>query len=60
MGKITNSLEGVRKEMGKVSWPSQKELQDNTTVVVLFSIILSIFIFIIDQIYSTALEALFQ
>jgi preprotein translocase subunit SecE len=60
MGKIKNTLEGVRKEMGKVSWPSQKELQDNTTVVVLFSIILSLFIFIIDQIYSTALEALFQ
>jgi len=60
MNKIKEFIEGVRKEMRKVSWPSQKELKDNTVVVIVFSIILSIFIFGIDHIYSTVLEAIYK
>ncbi|MCC5933590.1 MAG: preprotein translocase subunit SecE [Candidatus Cyclonatronum sp.] len=59
MSKIKNFSEGVRKEWNKISWPTQKELQDNTAIVVLFSIILSLFIFFIDQIYTKALEFIF-
>lgn len=59
MSKIKNFSEGVRKEWNKISWPTLKELQDNTTIVVLFSIILSLFIFFIDQIYTKALEFIF-
>lgn len=59
MSKIKNFSEGVRKEWNKISWPTTKELQDNTTIVVLFSIILSLFIFFIDQIYTKALEFIF-
>jgi len=46
--------------MKKVTWPSQKELVDNTVVVVIFSIILAIFIFGVDQVYSTVLEFLYK
>ena len=46
--------------MKKVSWPSQTELKDNTIVVIVFSLILSAFIFGIDQIYSTVLEAIYK
>ena len=60
MNKIKEFIEGVRKEMRKVSWPSQKELKDNTVVVIVFFIILSIFIFGIDHIYSTVLEAIYK
>ncbi|MGM0587689.1 MAG: preprotein translocase subunit SecE [Bacteroidota bacterium] len=59
MDKIKDFIEDVRKELGKVSWPSQQELIDNTTVVVVFSILLSVFIFVVDQIYSTILEAIY-
>lgn len=60
MDKIKQFLEDVRKEMKKVSWPSQDELVDYTIVVVIFTIILSAFIFAIDQVYSTILEAIYQ
>jgi len=59
MSKIKSFTDGVRKEWNKITWPTAKELQDNTTVVVLFSIILSLFIFFIDQIYTKALEFIF-
>ncbi|MDX1672433.1 MAG: preprotein translocase subunit SecE [Balneolaceae bacterium] len=60
MEKIKEFLLDVRKEMKKVSWPDQQELVDNTIVVVVFTIILSAFIFVVDQVYSTILEALYQ
>jgi len=60
MDKIKAYLKDVRKEMKKVSWPSQDELVDYTIVVVIFTIILSAFIFGIDQVYSTILEAIYR
>jgi preprotein translocase subunit SecE len=60
MNKIKEFIEGVKKEMAKVSWPERKELIDNTTVTVIYSILLSVFIFAMDRVYSTALEFLFK
>jgi preprotein translocase subunit SecE len=60
MDKIKEFLEDVRKEMKKVSWPDQDELVDYTIVVVIFTILLSAFIFAVDQVYSTILETLYQ
>ncbi len=60
MDKIKEYIEDVRKEMKKVSWPDQQELIDYTIVVVVFTIILSAFIFAVDQVYSTILEAIYQ
>lgn len=60
MDKIKEFIEDVRKEMRKVSWPDQQELVDYTIIVVIFTIILSAFIFAVDQVYSTVLEAIYQ
>jgi preprotein translocase subunit SecE len=60
MEKLTNFFDSVTKEFKKVSWPTQNELIDNTIIVVVFSIILSILIFGIDQVYSTVLEAIYK
>ncbi len=60
MNSIKEYLEDVRKEMKKVSWPDQQELIDYTIVVVVFTILLSAFIFAVDQVYSTVLEAIYQ
>ncbi len=45
--------------MSKVSWPTQQELIDSTVIVVIFSIIVSLFIFGVDRVYSTVLELIF-
>ncbi|NIR87899.1 preprotein translocase subunit SecE [Candidatus Bathyarchaeota archaeon] len=60
MDSIKEYLKDVRKEMKKVSWPDQDELVDYTIVVVVFTILLSAFIFAVDQVYSTILEAIYQ
>lgn len=60
MSKLSGIFDGVVAEFKKVSWPTQKELIDNTIIVIVFSIILSIFIFGIDQVYSTVLEFIYK
>lgn len=60
MSKIAGIFEGVVNEFKKVSWPTQKELIDSTIIVVVFSIILSVAIFGIDQFYSTVLEFIYK
>ena len=60
MEKIISFFESVGAEFKKVSWPTQKELVDNTIIVVVFSIIISVFIFGVDQLYSTVLEAIYK
>ena len=60
MKKITEFFNNVSKEMAKVSWPTQQELIDNTIIVVVFTIIISLFIFGVDQVYSTILEAIYR
>jgi preprotein translocase subunit SecE len=46
--------------MAKVSWPQRQELIDQTIVVVVFSIILSLFIFGVDRVYTTILETIYS
>lgn len=59
MSKLAGIFDGVVAEFKKVAWPTQKELVDSTVIVVVFSIILSVFIFGVDQVYSTALEFIY-
>jgi len=50
--KITDFVDGVVFEMKKVSWPTWQELKGSTIVVLILSLILSVFLFIVDIILS--------
>ncbi len=54
--KIQQFIEDVKMEMGKVSWPTHKELTNSTGIVVFVSIIFTIFIFIADLIVSRVIQ----
>lgn len=60
MRKIKGYIEEVQNEFKKVIWPTQQELIDNTIIVVVFTIIVSSFIFGVDQIYSTILDVIYR
>jgi preprotein translocase subunit SecE len=46
----------VNAEVKKVSWPSRKELQESTMLVILTVLILMVFVGLIDRVFSTAVE----
>ncbi len=46
--RIQEFLKGVEFEMKKVSWPTMSELRGSTAVVLILSLILVIFLFMVD------------
>lgn len=46
--RLQEFLKGVEFEMKKVSWPTMEELRGSTKVVLILSMILVIFLFIVD------------
>ena len=58
--KLTKFLKEVKIEVGKVSYPSKKELWTSTGVVIVFSTVLSLFVYIFDLLFSKALIAILR
>jgi preprotein translocase subunit SecE len=50
MDKIIQYLKDVRSEMTKVSWPTRNDVTGATVLVVVLSIIMSIYVFACDKI----------
>ena len=46
--KIINFFNDVVKEMDKVTWPSRDELMESTKIVILVTMIISIFTYVVD------------
>ncbi len=46
--RIQEFIKGVEFEMKKVSWPTMSELRGSTTVVLILTLILVIFLFMVD------------
>jgi preprotein translocase subunit SecE len=57
---ISDYVRDVRVEMSKVSWPSRRELRDQTLVVIVMVILVSIFIGIVDRLLTLGFEALIK
>jgi preprotein translocase subunit SecE len=53
--KTTRFLKEVRTEMGKVSWPPQKQVIGSTAVVIVSVFIVSLFLGLIDVIVRTVM-----
>ena len=58
--KIKNYLAETRVELRKVTWPNKGELKDATRVVVVASILLAIFIGIVDLVLSRIIKLVFR
>ncbi len=56
--KILNFIRDIGKEMEKVTWPAREELLESTKVVIIVSLIISIFTWAVDLIVSEALKAI--
>jgi preprotein translocase subunit SecE len=56
--KIRNYVREVWLEMGKVTWPTRDELKESTRVVIIGSIFLTLFIFVIDRIMGFGIDGI--
>ena len=58
--EFTRFLSDVRAEMRKVVTPSRKEVESTTTVVIIAVFIFGLFFFVVDSIFSSAMDKLFH
>jgi preprotein translocase subunit SecE len=49
----------VSKEMKKVSWPTREQLREATTVVIVVCLIITAFVFLIDQGMTLLMRSIF-
>ncbi len=59
IAKIKEFVGEVSKEMKKVSWPTRAQLKESTTIVVITTLIFTVFIYIIDWIMNQAIGIIF-
>ena len=53
-------LAEVRNELKRVTWPSQKEVYATTVVVILFSIVIGLYLFILDYGINNLVQWIFR
>jgi preprotein translocase subunit SecE len=59
-GRSRRFLSEVRNEMGRVTWPSQKEVYATTVVVILFSVSMGIYLWGVDQILEAGRQWIYK
>ena len=59
MEKITKFLKEVVAELRKVTWPSKDELVGSTIVTIVVSLIVAIFIGIVDRVLTVIVHTIF-
>ncbi|UCE67171.1 MAG: preprotein translocase subunit SecE [Candidatus Zixiibacteriota bacterium] len=58
IGKVTKYFNDTIQELRKVAWPSRDELIGSTIVVVVMSLLVSIFIGVVDQVLNRLVNLL--
>ena len=58
--RIKTYLLETRAELKKVSWPTKEELKESTRVVIIASVVLTVFTGVIDQILSFFVRFIFR
>ena len=59
-GRSRRFLAEVRNEMGRVTWPSRKEVYATTLVVILTSIFFGVYLYGVDVLFSALINWIFQ
>ena len=55
-GRSRRFLSEVRNEMGRVTWPSRKEVYATTIVVILFSVTMGLYLWLVDLVLDRGLR----
>ncbi|HRP01256.1 MAG TPA: preprotein translocase subunit SecE [Candidatus Kapabacteria bacterium] len=59
VAKIKKFTNEVVVEMKKVSWPTKEQLRESTVVVIVMTAIITGFTFLIDEVMTTVMKAIF-
>jgi preprotein translocase subunit SecE len=58
--KIINFFSDVSKEMAKVTWPTREELLESTKIVIIVTLLIAVFTWLVDYAVSTVLSTILK
>ncbi len=58
--RMVNYLKGVRQEVGRVSWPTRNEVISLTALILVLTVVLTIYIWGVDGVIGLVLRYVFQ
>ena len=50
----------MREDVGRVTWPTQREVQATTVVVIVFSVVMGLYLFVVDAAFNKLVEFIFR
>ena len=59
-GRSRRFLSEVRNEMGRVTWPSRKEVYATTFVVILFSVVMGVYLWGVDLLLTAGIRWVYR
>ncbi len=59
IAKIKDFVGEVSKEMKKVSWPSKEQLKESTIVVVITTLVFTVFVYAVDFLMGNVINFIF-
>ena len=59
-GRSRRFLSEVRNEMGRVTWPSRKEVYATTFVVILFSVVMGVYLWGVDLLLDAGIRWVYK
>ena len=58
MAKLVKYFKDTKSELKKVTWPSKKQIKNNTGIIIVFIIIVAVFLFVCDLAFGGLRQAL--
>ena len=52
MAKLVKYFKDTKSELKKVTWPSKKQIRNNTGIIIVFIIIVALFLFVCDTAFG--------
>lgn len=59
MGKLREFLKGVRTELRRVTWPDRKLVTKATISVIIFSLVIGVYLWVLDLAFTKILSLIF-
>jgi len=60
IGRARRFLADVRAELGRVTWPTRREVWATTVVVIIISLLFGIYLYVVDLLLSAAVAWIFE
>ncbi len=57
---IAQAVRQVKQEVSKITWPTRKETMYGSVIVIVMSVLIALFLFLIDMIFAGIIQAILE